>query len=281
MKRIFLLLMAVVLMFSLASCGNSDEGNKNTTGESATSTNSDWDYISDKGKMVVGITIYEPMNYYDDNNELIGFDTEFTKAVCQKLGIEPEFKVINWNAKETELKAKNIDCIWNGLTVTDKRKDNMAFTKSYLTNKQTVVINKEDKDKFTNAESLKSAMLAAEGGSAGETAITENESLKEAKLTKVDSQGKAFVELNIGNVDAIVVDYTMAFASCGKGDYKDLMIVEGIDLADEQYAIGFRIGSDMTQRVNTIIDELIEDKTLENIAVKYDSLDRYKEAVEK
>lgn len=281
MKRTFLLLMAVVLMFSLASCGNSDEGNNNTTGESATSTNSDWDYISDKGKMVVGITIYEPMNYYDDNNELIGFDTEFTKAVCQKLGIKPEFKVINWNAKETELKAKNIDCIWNGLTVTDERKDNMAFTKSYLTNKQTVVINKEDKDKFTNAESLKSAMLAAEGGSAGETAITENESLKEAKLTKVDSQGKAFVELNIGNVDAIVVDYTMAFASCGKGDYKDLMIVEGIDLADEQYAIGFRIGSDMTQRVNTIIDELIEDKTLENIAVKYDSLDRYKEAVEK
>lgn len=266
MKKILLILMAFVLMFSFVSCG------KDT---------SDWEYISQKGKMVVGITHYKPMNYKDENDELIGFDTEFTKAVCEKLGVEPEFKVINWEAKETELKAKNIDCIWNGLTVTEERRENMDFTKSYLTNKQCVVINKADKDKYTTTENLANAMIAVEGGSAGQTAVEQEENLKNAELIKADDQSKAFVELNNGNVDAIVVDYTMAVELCGKGDYKDLIIVENIELADEEYAIGFRVGSDMTKKVNKIIDELIADTTLEKIAEKYGLVELYKEAVEK
>lgn len=103
---------------------------------------SDYDYIMNKGELVIGITYFAPMNYLDENNELIGFETEFAKAVCQKLGLTPKFVEINWNAKETELAAKNIDCIWNGMTIDDDRKANMSITIPYMENKQVMVVKK-------------------------------------------------------------------------------------------------------------------------------------------
>jgi len=96
-------------------------------------------YIKEKGKMVIGITYFAPMNYIDDNNKLIGFETEFAKAVCEKLGVEAEFVEINWNSKEIELNSKNIDCIWNGMTITDERVANMSISVPYMQNKQVMV----------------------------------------------------------------------------------------------------------------------------------------------
>lgn len=101
--------------------------------------NGDLAYIKGKGKMVIGITIFAPMNYYDENEELIGFETEFAKAVCDKLGVEAEFVEINWDSKEMELNSKSIDCIWNGLTVTPERIENMSLSVPYMQNKQVMV----------------------------------------------------------------------------------------------------------------------------------------------
>ncbi len=101
---------------------------------------SDWEYIKNKGEMVIGITLFAPMNYYDDNNNLTGFETEFAEAVCAKLGVKANFKVIDWNSKETELASKNIDCIWNGMTITPEREENMSITIPYMENKQVVVV---------------------------------------------------------------------------------------------------------------------------------------------
>ncbi|MBE5948297.1 MAG: transporter substrate-binding domain-containing protein [Lachnospiraceae bacterium] len=263
-KFISILLVAAMCMALFVGCSNSD---------------SDYKYITDNGKMVIGITIYEPMNYYDENNNLIGFDTEFANAVCEKLDVEPKFQIIDWKAKETELKAKNIDCIWNGLTVTEERKADMDFTQTYLLNKQCVVINKKNESKYTTLESLASALISAESGSAGETAITSEEKLKDASYTGSDTQQTALLGLLAGNYDAIVIDYTMASATVGQGDYADFMIVESIELEDEMYAIGFRVGSDMTEKVNKIIDELIADGTLAKIAEKYDKTELFNEAV--
>ena len=105
-------------------------------------TDSDYDYIMNKGELVIGITYFAPMNYEDANGELIGFETEFAKAVCEKLNLTPKFVEINWNAKETELAAKNIDCIWNGMTIDDDRKANMSITIPYMENKQVMVVKK-------------------------------------------------------------------------------------------------------------------------------------------
>ena len=103
---------------------------------------SDWEYIKNKGELIIGITIFNPMNYYDDAGKLVGFETEFAEAVCAELGIKAKFQEINWDAKETELAAKNIDCIWNGMTINEERKVNMSITIPYMNNKQVMVVKK-------------------------------------------------------------------------------------------------------------------------------------------
>lgn len=105
-----------------------------------TEEDSDWAYIKQKGELVIGITLFQPMNYFDDAGELTGFETEFAKAVCEKLGVKAVFQEISWNAKETELQAKNIDCIWNGLTITEERAAAMSITIPYMRNKQVLVV---------------------------------------------------------------------------------------------------------------------------------------------
>lgn len=269
-KKLLALLMTVTCLASLTACGQT---------ETSGSTASDYEYIQSNGKLVIGITEYEPMNYYDENGTLIGFDTEFAEAVCAELGVTPEFQIIDWDMKETELKSQNIDCIWNGLTVTEERRENMDFSEAYLTNKQCVVINSANASTYTDAASLASALITAEGGSAGETAIVTDSDLSNASYTASNSQADCLLALKAGNYDAIVIDYTLATASVGTGDYADMMILDSIDLADELYAIGFRVGSDMTPAVNAIIEGMKADGTLADLAAKYDMTDLY-EAVE-
>ena len=276
MKKTIAFLLALVMSLSLlTACGSKDD---NKDGGKASSSESDLDYVKSAGKLVIGITEYKPMNYYE-GDELVGFDTEFANAVCEKLGVKADFQVIDWETKESLLKAKNIDCIWNGLTVTEERKENMDFSKVYLLNKQVVVINKKDADKFTDTASLSSALLSAEAESAGESAIQADENLSKGSYTASDKQMSALTSLVAGNYDAVVLDYTLAMANCGKGDYKDLMIVDSINLTNEEYAIGFRKGSDLTAEVNSIIEALIADNTLSDIAAKYELTDLYNEAV--
>ena len=266
MKKIICAVMALLMLLSLAACTSSDK--------------SDYEQIKESGKLVIGITIYEPMNYYGkDGKTLTGFDTDFATAVCNELGIEPEFRVIDWKTKETELKSKNIDCIWNGLTILEERKENMSFTTPYLVNRQVAVINKEDAEKYATKTALESAIITAESGSAGETSIGEDASLSKATYIASETQQAALISLNAGNSDVAIVDYTTAEANCGKGDYQDLMILESVEIPDELYAIGFRLDSDMTEKTNEIISKLISNGTLKEIAEKYDLVEEYEAAV--
>ena len=277
MKKKILTALALTGIFAFSACTKTEA--PAPAAASNTQSESDFEDISAKGKMVIGITIYEPMNYYDENHVLTGFDTEFAGEVCQRLGVEPEFQVIDWDMKETELKSKNIDCIWNGLTVTEERRANMDFTTTYLVNEQCVVINSANASTYTDKASLASAMLSAESGSAGESAITGDDTLSSASYTASNSQQDALVALNAGNYDAIVIDYTMAKASVGSGDFASLQIVDGIELANEEYAIGFRVGSDTTAKVNSIISDMIKDGSLAELADKYDMKELYEQAV--
>jgi len=101
---------------------------------------SDYQYVMDKGELIIGITYFAPMNYENDKGELVGFETEFAKAVCAELGVNAKFQEISWAAKETELAAKNIDCIWNGMTITEERAENMSVSIPYMQNKQVKVV---------------------------------------------------------------------------------------------------------------------------------------------
>jgi len=193
----------------------SNQGAVEPSGPSARTEPGDLAYIMDKGSIKIGITIYEPMNFFDASGELTGFDTEFAIALCDKLGVTPDFVEINWDTKEVELAAKNIDCIWNGLTVTEERRQNIEFTDSYIKNKQVIVIRKADASKFTTIESLAEARLTAEIASAGEDAIKDDPILAGAEYTAMAKQTDTLMEVKAGTADAAVLDFTAAQALVG------------------------------------------------------------------
>ena len=256
-KKLAAVLTAVLCLSVLAGCGSKKE---------------DLAYIKDKGEMVMGITLFEPMNYYDENGVLIGFETEFSTAVCEKLGVEPKFQVIEWEQKENELKSGTIDCIWNGLTVTKERKENMAFSTPYVSNRQVAIIRKADAEKYATVEAMEGAKMIAENGSAGETAIKDDAVLSKNTYVAAAAQKDALLEVKAGTSDVAVLDYIMAKAVVNdESDFSDLMSVENINLAPEEYAIGFRLeDKELLAAVNKSIDELVADGTMASLAAKYD-----------
>jgi len=260
MKKITALVLALIMCLTLfAACGSSkDEGDKA--------------YILDKEKMVIGYTVYEPMNYTDENGNFTGFDTELAKLVCEELGVEPEFVIINWDTKESELAGKSIDCIWNGMTLDAEREANMACSIPYCKNAQVVVVKNDFA--YTDTSSLIGKTVCAEMGSAGETQIKGNEdndpepNLAQAEFVAKSVQTDCLMEIKAGTADAAVLDMTLANAMTGEGtDYADLVIVDY--LAEEFYGIAFRKGSDMRDAVNEILEQFMEDGTMQALADKY------------
>ncbi|MBR2666693.1 MAG: transporter substrate-binding domain-containing protein [Oscillospiraceae bacterium] len=281
MKKILALILALMMVLALAACGAGGDAPAPDGGEPAptdtaeptgepTDAEDDWAYIQDKGTLVIGYTDYAPMNYFNDEGTLIGFDTEFAEAVCEQLGITPEFVEIDWDTKEIELNNKNIDCIWNGFTITPEREENLDFTVPYMNNKQVVVVRAADAETYTDVASLASANLVAEIASAGETAILDNEELAGANYVPVQKQTSALMEVKAGTADAAVLDYTLATAMVGEGtSYEDLVMLDGVVLVDEEYGIGFREGSTIVPEVNAIIEQFNADGTMTAIATTY------------
>ncbi len=171
----------------------------------------DWAEIKAKGKLVIGITDYKPMDYKNDKGEWIGFDADYARLVCEKLGVTAEFKEIEWDNKLFELEGKTIDCIWNGMTITDAIENAADCTAPYMYNTQVAVVKKDKVDTYKDIASLAGKKLAAEGGSAGEKVIADNASLKDG-LKAVSAQTDAILEVISGASDAAIVDLTLAKA---------------------------------------------------------------------
>lgn len=254
MKK-FLAVMLSVLFVVLAFAGCSS-----AKGES------DYAKLQEKGKMVVGITDFAPMDYKDENGNWIGFDADLANIVGEKLGLQVEFVEIDWDSKFLELQTGNIDCIWNGMTITDEVNLNSNPTKAYAMNQQIVVTKADLADTLKSADDVKTLKFAVENGSAGQDAISEV--VDEANIIAVNSQADALLEVESGTVDACVIDSTMAAAMTGEGtSYADLKA--SVVLVDEQYGISFRKESDMTEKVNALLDELKADGTLQKLAETY------------
>lgn len=117
-------------------------------GSQTPAAESDLDYVKGNGVLKIGYTLFEPMNYLGEDGELTGFETEFATAVCAKLGVEPKFVEINWDAKLLELESKNIDCIWNGMTITPELQEAISISDPYIKNYQVVVIRAADADQI-------------------------------------------------------------------------------------------------------------------------------------
>ena len=274
MKKLTSVLLALALVLSLAACGGAAStstvaSSASASGSAAASETaaSDMDYIKEKGKMVIGYTVYEPMNYTDADGNFTGFDTELATAVCEKLGVEPEFVEINWDTKVVELDAKSIDCIWNGMTLTEDIMANTATTKAYAKNAQVVVV--KESTAYTSTADLAGKTVVAEAGSAGEAAIQGDENLAKADYVSKSVQTDCLMEVAAGTADAAVLDLTLANAMIGEGtDYASLKIVD--ELNAEEYGVAFRKGSDAAAAVDAAFDELKADGTMQALAEKYE-----------
>ena len=273
MKKLISMALAAGMAVSLAACGGAassapaaDSAASGAASTTEAAADSDLAYIQGKGKMTIGYTVYEPMNYTDADGNFTGFDTELATAVCEKLGVEPDFVEINWDTKIVELDAKSIDCIWNGMTLTDEIMANTACTKAYAKNAQVVVM-KADAD-YTSTADLVGTTVVAEAGSAGESAIQDDGSLSQADYISKSVQTDCLMEVAAGTADAAVLDLTLATAMIGDGtDYANLTIKD--ELNAEEYGVAFRKGSDAAAAVDAAFDELKSDGTMQKLADKY------------
>jgi len=253
MKKIIILAMAVFLLTGtafLTSCSKKSEG-----------------------KLVCGVTEFEPMNFRDARGNWTGFDTEFALLVGEKLGLKVEFQLIEWSNKFIELDSKSIDAIWNGFTATANEPDGTPrmnlcdMSYSYMLNTQCVVVRTERKGEFKSLNDLVGKILAVEAGSAGETKAR-NLVTDSGRVIGAPAQINTFMEVKAGASDGAIIDIILAQQIAGSGDYSDLAIAD-IDLGYEVYAIGFRRGDPLRDRVNQAMLELYREGKLKEIARKY------------
>ena len=249
--RILSLVMAVMLaVLCFAGCGAKKEEEKPT--------------------IVIGYTLYEPMNYQDADGKLVGFDTELAEKVFANLGYTPSFKLIEWTNKYTDLNSGVIDCIWNGFTCNAadddgiQRSEKVDFTYRYMENQQAIVVKKGSG--ITGAADLAGKIATAEAGSAGESYAKGFTGTTYKSVTK---QTDGLMEVNSKTADFAVVDIQLAKSYCGKGDYADLEIVEALSSDLEYYAIGFKKNSELTAKVNAELEKLGAEGFLKTLADKY------------
>jgi polar amino acid transport system substrate-binding protein len=220
----------------------------------------------------IGFTYYAPMNYIDETTkEFVGFDTEFATKVCEELGYKAEFVEINWNKKVIDLQAGTIDCIWNGMTITDELKAEILISDAYMENKQVVVVRTADADKYTTVADLANAKsIAYENGGAAAGLIEGNTALDSVTKNPFTKQADTLLEVKTSASDVAVIDYTMAKTMTGAGtDYADLTFIE-VDFPVEEYGIGFRkADTELCSKVNELIAKYETDGTFDAWLAKY------------
>ena len=230
-------------------------------------SSSDLDTVKKSGFLTVGITMYEPMDYFaDDGETVIGFDAELADAFAESIGVKTRYTVIKWDSKVLELTSKKIDLIWNGMTITDELKANIDLSVAYATNYQCVVTKADNIASYVDAGSIKDKKVAVELGSAGESAAE-----GVTNLNKVTSQEAALLEVKAGTSDCAIIDVTMANSVVGKGDFTGLATVSATAIAfdKEDFGVGIRKGSDITAKLNAFFKDSYKSGLLTRLSEKY------------
>ena len=272
MKKYLAIILAIVTVLSVlafAGCGKKDEQpNNDATNPSndVVEATGELAEIKEKGKLIVGITEYPPMNFKNEKNEWTGFDTELTYAFAEKIGVDVEFVVLtDWGAKFTELKSGSIDCVWNGMTITDEALKNASVSDVYLKNSQVVVLPAAKASAVKTVEDLKDLTFAVEEGSAGQSIANDN------KLKTVASKdmAMALLEASSGACDGCIIDKTMAEATVGEGTSYEKLAVS-ITLSTEEFGVAFRQDSNLTAEFNTFLKDYQASGDFAKLAAKYE-----------
>lgn len=275
-KKIALILAAVILVLSLglAACGTADEGNTDTNpaggdksnGEKMEVDNAKVAAAANDGVFKIGLDPeFPPMGYRDTEGNYVGFDIDLAKEVAKRLGMEFEAVPINWDAKNMELGTGNIDCIWNGFTMTGREGDYL-WTSPYVTNAQVIVVN--EKSDIKTAADLAGKVLALQQGSTAENALNSRADIKSslANTLFVADNVSALNELKAGGVDAVLVDEVVADYYIAKNP--GLKVIDSI--AQESYGVGFALGnSALRDKVETTLQEMAKDGTMKKISEQW------------
>jgi polar amino acid transport system substrate-binding protein len=249
-KIISLILVAVMLCTLLISCA-ADKG--------------DVDAVKEAGKIVVGVTVYPPMDYVDEETgEWAGFDAELAQQFAETLGVNCQLVIINWGTKVAEINSNQIDLIWNGMTASEELGQQIDFSVSYAKNAQVAVVKKGS---TLTVDGVKDAKIAVENGSAGATVA--EETINGTNINKVTAMVDALNEVLAGTSDVAIIDITMAQSVVGKGAYADLQILDGASYGDEIFAVGLRKGSDLKAELDAFLKAKYADGTLAALAEKY------------
>lgn len=248
MKKIILAVLSAATLFSMVSC-------KKTSEE----------------KFILGLdAAFPPLGFTEANGEIVGYDIDLGKEVAKRLGLKFEAKPINWEAKEMELSSGSIDCIWNGFTITEKRVNEMSFSKPYLNNDQVLIVRKD-----SGINSLSDAagkLIGAQAGSSAEDAINHNEEFKSSlkKVIPYEDNLTALTDLEVGGVDGVVMDSVVAKYTITTGNLPLVVLEES--LAKEAYGIGFRKdekGAKLRDDVQKTLEEMAKDGTVAEISKKW------------
>lgn len=263
-KLIALLCVGCMMAAMMTGCGSKETAAEAPAAENAAEEQTDLAYVQEKGVLVVGITDFAPMDYKNEAGEWIGFDADMAKGFAEKLGVDVEFVEIDWDNKVLELDGKTIDCVWNGMTLTDEVQVAMECSNAYCNNAQVVIVPAEKAADYQTVESLEGLAFAAEAGSAGEAEVT----ALGLECTPVKAQSDALMEVAAGTSDAAVIDSLMAAAMVGEGTgYADLTYTVGLN--SEEYGVGFRKGSDLAAELNAYFTEAYADGTIQECAKTY------------
>lgn len=281
MKKLATLLLAAVLGTSmLAGCTVTEQtSSDNTAGTEQTGADTSLEDIRAKGKFVVGLdATFAPMGFTDENGEIVGFDIDLARAVAEKMGLEVEFQPIDWNSKAMELESGNIDVIWNGFSISDERRQEVLFTDPYLSTGQVIVVN-ADSDIQTKAD-LAGKKIALQDGSTSETALKEDtatyESIGEENISRFKENTAVLMELEVGRVDAVVIDEIFVRYYLSKENMADKFKVLDEGFAEEDYGVGGRLtDKSFIDALNTAIQECISDGTASEYAIKWFGEDMY------
>ena len=268
-KKIATLGIIGVLGTSLIACGgSSSQASSESSGKETEAKGT-----LEKKELVIGLDdTFVPMGFKDENGELVGFDVELAKAVCEKLCKEYKFQAIDWSMKETELNSGNIDLIWNGYSISDERKEKVDFSKPYLDNKQ-IIVTLADSSINKKAD-LEGKKVGAQNQSTAVDAVKADESniiekFDGGDLVTFENNNDALMDLEAGRLDAIVVDEILArYYIEARGSEKYKILDE--NFGDEQYGVGIRKGdTEFVDAFNKALDEVVADGTAGEISKKW------------
>ncbi|SDY74903.1 amino acid ABC transporter substrate-binding protein, PAAT family (TC 3.A.1.3.-) [Proteiniborus ethanoligenes] len=261
MRLVVLFSLLIIGFLAITGCSSNTSNNEDSFSK-----------IKEKGYIVMGLDdTFAPMGFKDEKGEIVGFDVDLAKEVFKRIGLEVRFQPIDWTMKESELKAGNIDLIWNGYSINDERKEKVAFSKPYLENKQ-IIVTLSNSDIITKND-LKDKNVAAQNGSSAVDAMNKEptivSSFKGGEPVVFDTNNEALMDLEAGRVDAFVGDEVLARYYIKQRGYDKYKVIEE-NFGKEEYGIGMRKGDkELVKQVDKALDDMKQDGTYEEIFNKW------------